>query len=195
MVSPTDQKMVQQAVWQERSMTVALYGYKNMLFLYYEALDDTLMPSALFPELTHKLIKQECDDVNSGWIPMQPAFFFANFDSIEEWERKEKKIRIGRIAQLLPDKIDSYLNYHQALVEEGLLDGDKYQSIALHEDILFSYFEEPKEFVHIKKTSQEPSKVIEEWLKADPESHFNHELSGKDNFLIIKEIFSFGREI
>jgi hypothetical protein len=126
---------------------------------------------------------------------MQPAFFFATFDSIEEWERKEKKIRIGRIAQLLPDKKDSYLKYHQGLVEEGLLDGDKYQSIAIHEDILFSYFKEPKEFVHIKKTSKEPSKVIEEWMKADPESHFNHELSGKDNFLIIKEIFSSGKNI
>ena len=77
---------------------------------------------------------------------------------------------------------------------EGLLEGDRYQFIALHENILFSYFEEPKEFTHIKKESAEESRVIKDWLAVDPESHFDHTLSGKDNFLLLPEIFSMGVE-
>ena len=56
------------------------------------------------------------------------------------------------------------------------------------------YFEEPKEFTHIKKESTEESKVIKDWLAADPESHFDHTLSGKDNFLLLPEVFSMGVE-
>ena len=82
--------------------------------------------------------------------------------------------------------------YHKALVDEGLLDGDRYQFIALHENILFSYFEEPKCFTHIKKECMEESSVIKEWLAANPESHFDHELSGEENFLMIQEIYSAG---
>ena len=61
-------------------------------------------------------------------------------------------------------------------------------------NILFSYFEEPKEFTHIKKESAEESRVIKDWLAVDPESHFDHTLSGKDNFLLLPEVFSMGVE-
>ena len=106
---------------------------------------------------------------------------------------KDKKKAKPKLDDILKDeKLFSYVYYHKALVDEGLLDGDRYQFIALHENILFSYFEEPKIFTHIKKECKEESSVIKEWLAVDPESHFDHDLSGEENFLLIEEIFSAG---
>ena len=42
-----------------------------------------------------------------------------------------------------------YTYWHYAIVQEGLLKGDKYQYISLHENVLFSYFEEPRHNVNI----------------------------------------------
>lgn len=36
--------------------------------------------------------------------------------------------------------------------------------------------------------------MIKDWLAVDPESHFDHTLSGKDNFLLLPEVFSMGVE-
>ena len=70
--------------------------------------------------------------------------------------------------------------------------GDKYQCIALHENILFSYFEEPRFNVNIKNEPGMESKVIEGWMKADPESHFDRVKAGGANFRIIEQLFTVG---
>lgn len=180
-----DEAVVRNLVREQKCLTAALYRYENMLFLYYEAMDETLMPQELFPGLSVQL---------TPWVFMEPVFWHTVPGGKEDWARQGQKTRRGRIARLLPGKLDSYVSYHKAIVKEGLLDGDRYQFIALQGDLLFSYFEEPKIFTHIKSDVQEESKVIREWLKADPESHFDHELSGKENFLLIEEMFSFGAE-
>lgn len=181
----TDAETVKQMIAEERCLTVALYRHENMFFLYLEALDEMLAPKELFPSLSEHL---------EQWSYMEPVFWHAVPKDSAEWARQGKKVRRGRIARLLPDKRDSYVKYHKAIVEEGLLDGDQYQFIAIHEDMLFSYFEEPKIFTHIRNDVQEKSRVIEKWLAADPESHFDHGLSGKENFLLIEEVFSMGTE-
>lgn len=181
----TDKEAVKNMVGEQKCLTAALYRHENMLFLYYEALDGALLPQELFPALSGQL---------TPWAFMEPVFWHTVPGEKEDWARQGKKTRRGRIARLLPGKLDSYVSYHRAIVEEGLLDGDRYQFIALRGDMLFSYFEEPKIFTHIKSEVQEESEVIAQWLKADPESHFDHELSGKENFLLIEEVFSFGAE-
>lgn len=190
-----DAAAVKEQIAGEKCYTVAVYYYKRMLFLYYEAVDDTIKPWQLFPE-TSKLLAlwPEKEGTFVPWAYMYHIYYHAVPQTKEQWLRKEKKKRRGRIAYLLPEKLFSYTYYHQAIVEEGLLEGDRYQSIALHEDILFSYFEEPKIFTHIKEEIKEESSVIKEWLAADPESHFDHRLSGKENFLLLEEAFSMGRE-
>lgn len=180
-----DETVVKNLVRGEKCLTAALYRHEDMLFLYYEALDEMLRPQELFPALSGQL---------EPWVFMEPVFWHTVPGGRQDWARQGKKARRGRIARLLPGKLDSYVSYHKAIVEEGLLDGDRYQFIALQGDLLFSYFEEPKIFTHIKSEVQEESRVIAEWLKADPESHFDHELSGKENFLLIEEVFSFGAE-
>lgn len=188
-----DKEYIQELIRQERCHMVALYQHERMLFLYCEA-EETVEPKELFPTLSNLLELWPQREVKTHWAYMYPIFYHSEVKDKSEWIRKEKKARRGRIAYLLPDKLFSYVYYHKALVEEGLLEGDQYQYISLHEDILFSYFEEPKKFTHINKDSKQESKVIEEWLAAEPESHFDHTLSGEENFLFIEEIFSMGRE-
>ena len=113
----------------------------------------------------------------------------------EDWvrERTEGKTRIGRIAFLFPDKVFSYARWHQAIVEEGLLKGDKYQCIALHENILFSYFEEPRYNVNISKEPDRESREIEGWMKLPiRRAILTAVKAGGDNFLIIDQLFTAG---
>ncbi|MBE5961811.1 MAG: hypothetical protein E7256_10610 [Lachnospiraceae bacterium] len=189
-----DEKKIKDAVKKGRCLTVALYRYQEMLFLYYEALEEELVPDCLFPALSKQLELWPEKEGKKPWAFMYPIYYHAIPETEEEWERHGRKIRRGRIAYLLPDKLFSYTYYHEAIVEEGLLEGDQYQSIALHENVLFSYFEEPKIMTHIRKDKTGESKVIKDWLAVDPESHFDHTLSGEGNFLFIKEVFSFGKE-
>ena len=70
--------------------------------------------------------------------------------------------------------------------------GDKYAFISMHENILFSYYEEPRNNVNIKKSDEE-SAVIGEWLNADPESHFDRVKAQGNNFLVVPCLFSMDR--
>ena len=88
-----------------------------------------------------------------------------------------------------------YVYHHFAIVREGLLRGDKYMSIALHEDVLFSYFEEPRSCVNIRRTQAGESQAIQGWLDAVPEDHFIPlPGSGGQNFLLLPALFDVGQE-
>ncbi len=189
-----DKPVVEEAIKIQKCLTVAIYRYEKMLFLYMEALKEELTPIELFPNLSKHLALWPERNGMTPWAYMYPIYYHAVPESIDAWKRDEKKVRRGRIAYLKEDKMFSYVYHHKAIVDEGLLEGDRYQFIALHEDILFSYFEEPKQFTHINFRSNEPSKAIDDWIKANPESHFDHELSGEENFLLLPEIFSMGVE-
>lgn len=189
-----DKEVIREAITEGRCLTVALYEHEDMLFLYMEALEETLEPATLFPHLSELLALWPQKDGFAAWAKMYTIYYHDIPENAEYWARSEKKKRRGRIAYLHEDKLFSYVYYHKAIVDEGLLEGDRYQFIALHENVLFSYFEEPKLFTHIKKEINEDSKVIQDWLAVDPESHFDHTLSGKDNFLLLPELFSMGRE-
>lgn len=189
-----DSKVVREAIAAGRCLTVAMYQHEDMLFLYLEALEEALQPDMLFPHLSKLLALWPEKDGLAAWASMYTIYYHDIPMKEEDWARTEKKKRRGRIAYLHEDKLFSYVYYHKAIVDEGLLEGDRYQFIALHENILFSYFEEPKIFTHIKKDSQEESKVIQDWLAVDPESHFDHTLSGEENFLFLPELFSMGKE-
>lgn len=176
-------------------LTVALYYYKEQLFLYYEAIA-TIEPEEVCAPLIKYLMLWPGKEEDRYWAKMYHIYYHSEPQTIEEWQRDRIPLqRRGRIAYLKEDKLFSYIYYHKAIVDEGLLCGDKYQSIALHEDILFSYFEEPKQIVNIRKDKINQSKVIEEWLKVDPESHFQHlpESEGQEegrNFTFLPSYFA-----
>lgn len=130
------------------------------------------------------------------WVHMYHIYYHDLPKSVEDWRRTAvPEKRRGRIAFLREEKLFSYVYYHRAIVEEGLLPGDRYQSIALHENVLFSYFEEPKTMVNVKGDTSRESEVIQSWLAADPEAHFIHMPEGDGgNFMFLPALFAVGVE-
>ncbi len=183
-------------------LTAALYladtaDISRTLFFYYEGVGDESVISAeeLLAPIKEHLEEWPGNTESRNWVKMYHIYYHSVPESVEGWKRATKpELRRGRIALLYEEKIFSYVYYHKAIVDEGLLTGDKYQSIALHENVLFSYFEEPKTMVNIKNSPEE-SKVIEDWLAVDPESHFIHtpECEGL-NFMFLPTLFALGVE-
>lgn len=130
------------------------------------------------------------------WAYMCPVFWFDEPTTPESYLRRPAPDeRCGRIAVLQPDKLMDYVCHHQAIVREGRLVGDRFQFISIHDDVLFSYFERPRDRGKRNTTgSQWPSSEITRWLAVDPASHFDHfpEANG-DDFLVIEPLFSCGR--
>lgn len=201
-------KKMQEKLEQGEILTAGMFRHRNLLFLYLEYI----------VEETSSLLDGRKDRINqipdqwldfmkqilhiwpeySGqqyWAYMYPVFWFDQPVSLEYWRRKKKPdARCGRIAVLYPDKFASYICHHHAIVEEGLLVGDRYQMISSHENLLFSYFETPRdrEQVNIKHQEKE-SEEIEKWEAVDPESHFiRFEEDPENNFLVIDTLLSIG---
>lgn len=200
-----------------RLLTAALYHYRNMLFLYYEEVMEEedakerkssmlkmqehqerkaadLTPGVFMGAFEKMLEKWPQDGALTSWIKMFHIYYHNEPKSVEQWQQgRHPEHRRGRIAKLREDKLFEYVFHHVAIVNEGLLTGDKYQSIALYGDMLFSYFEEPKKFVNIKEDYEHESQAINDWLAVDPESHFIPfpEANGS-NFYIIPEYFAVG---
>lgn len=187
-------------VTQGRLCNVSFYRYENMGFLYLEEMlsdnESLLDIDRIMEDLKQYLKPWPEENGDRYFVKMINVYYhYIPEENIDEWEKERttsQKDRIGRLAFVFPDKLPSYVRYHNEIVEEGLLKGDKYAYISMHENILFSYFEEPRNNVNIKK-SDEQSTVIEEWLKADPESHFDRIKAQGNNFLVIKCLFSVDR--
>ena len=147
---------------EKRLLTASLYEYNGMCFLYYEALEKGVIPEDFLSALDEVLETWPEEQGLTSWVPMYPIYWHQIPDSVENWQKarnlldedgkKTEKDRIGRIAFVYPEKLFSYTYWHQAIVGEGLLKGDQYQFISLHENILFSYFETPKHMVNIKNS-------------------------------------------
>lgn len=152
-------------------------------------------PERLFPGMAPLLHTWQELAGELHWAYMYPVFWFDMPESLESWMRKEEPAeRCGRIAVLYPDKLFSYVCHHQAIVEEGLLVGDRYQMISLHENLLFSYFETPRdrEQVNIRR-SEEESQEIHKWEAADPAGHFQRFAEEpEENFHVIETLISVG---
>ncbi|MCR5101377.1 MAG: hypothetical protein K6B41_08485, partial [Butyrivibrio sp.] len=142
----------------------SFYRYKNMGFLYLEEIVDSeqsrsLSVDSVMSDLNPYLKQWPEEDGDKYFAPMINVYYHHIPDEdIDEWERERTtatKERIGRVAFVYPDKLPSYVMYHTAIVEEGLLKGDKYAYISLHENLLFSYYEEPRNNVNIKNSEEE----------------------------------------
>ena len=179
-----------------KMMTAALYYFGRQLFLYYEALGETFRPETFMGPLHPLLASWPEKEDTFDWAQMYNIYWHNVPQGEQDWKRVTRpERRRGRIAYLKQETMFRYVYHHFAIVEEGLLQGDKYQSIALHEDVLFSYFEEPKRFTNIQRDPTRESKAIQDWLDVDPESHFIP-LPGSEgqNFLLLPDYFALGQE-
>lgn len=164
---------IKKLIKEQKVMTACLYRHENMLFAYYESMGEELSPEEVYGKLHDCLAKWPGEETPRDWVKMHHIYWHCIPEGVEDWRRPTRpELRRGRIAYLKPETMFSYVYHHVAITEEGLLVGDKYQSIGLHENILFSYFEEPKTEINIKRDSSKPSKAIEDWLAVDPGAHF-----------------------
>ncbi len=179
-------------------LTAGLFRYKDLLFLYLEPIHEgPVSVRALADEWLSSLAPFLKPWPEYGgdrrFAYMTPVFWFDEPGSPEDYARAlPPEARCGRIARLFDDKVMSYVTHHQAIAAEGLLIGDRYQFISIHENILFSYFETPRdrERVNIRRKDGE-SVEIARWSDAGPDSHFQRfpEATG-DNFMVIDTVFS-----
>jgi hypothetical protein len=185
---------------EEKLCNASFYRYKDMGFLYIEEITDTENGSVdaeqLMSDLKPCLRPWPEEDGDRYFAPMINVYYHHIPDEdIDKWEYErttDKKTRVGRVAFVYPEKLTSYVKHHTAIVEEGLLKGDKYAYISMHENLLFSYYEEPRNNVNIKDLEAE-SKAINDWMAVDPESHFDREKAKGSNFLVIPCLFSVDR--
>ena len=176
-------------------MTAALYIYGRQLFLYYEAIGEEMGPEAFMAPLSPLLSLWPEKENTVPWAKMYHIYWHCEPKDEADWRRDPKPLRRrGRIAYLKHDTLFEYVYHHFAIVREGLLKGDRYMSIALHEDVLFSYFEEPRSSVNIRRVDGPESQAIQGWLDVNPEAHFIP-LPGSNgqNFLLLPECFAVGQ--
>lgn len=183
----------------EKLETVGLFYADEKLYLYYEELVEQtaasqISASAVTPA---ELLAEVTPFLATPWEQMKLVYYSATPQNVADWRRNQQPdARCGRIAYLKPAKAASYLVHHRALVAEGLLKGDKYQAIAFKDNILFSYYETPRdrEVVNVKRVSQDQSQEIAKWLAVDPESHFMRDgrTNGK-NFGPLTSLLTLGR--
>lgn len=179
-------------------LQVSLFRHNSMCFLYYESIKDGIEPESFLEVLKPFMELWPEEEGLRVWAPMYRVYFHSIPTDINAWENeRQNKKRVGRIAFLYPDKLSSYVYWHKAIMEEGLFKGDKYQFISLHGRILFSYYEEPKTMACLKTADfhsiENKSRMIEQWMKQKPETHFDRSKTNGSNFIIIDTVLSIGR--
>jgi len=126
-------------------MTAAAFAWKSNLFLYYECVTRNALPEEVAAEAAPFLAEWPGREEPRQWIEMIDVFHFNEPASYEHWLRKQPvERRAGRVAHLKPEMAASYIYYHYQLQEERAFHGDKYEIIAMHENLLFGYQEFPK---------------------------------------------------
>jgi len=126
-------------------MTFAAYEWRGQLFLYYECIHREIEPETVFAPIEAHLEDWPGKPHKRKWVPMIDVFHFNEPAGYEHWLRKQPvERRVGRVAHLKPEMMASYIYYHYQLQEERAFLGDKYEIIAMHENLLFGYQEFPQ---------------------------------------------------
>ena len=168
-------------------LTASAYTWKNNVFLYYECADGEMAPEALTEAAAPFLNEWEGESRLRRWIPMVDVFHFNEPASRAHWERKATvERRVGRIAFLKREMIASYIYYHYQLQEERAFHGDKYEMIAMHENLLFGY----KEFPAVVEPPVVPGRLDTKgtpvpWELSRMDLHFQ---PWEDGYLYFKEM-------
>ncbi len=120
---------------------VSLHQFRDLAFLYFESDAEAANPEALCNEN----LKPFPD--GALWFAMPDIFHYAEPQSAEHWERKNKnytpELKINRLHH---QKVASYIFHHFQLQEERPRPCKiKYSSIYIYGDYIVMYFEKPDE--------------------------------------------------
>jgi hypothetical protein len=174
-------------------MTIAAFKWDKNVFLYYECIHNEVQPEEIFTTIDSFLEDWPGKNHKRKWIPMIDVFHFNEPVSEEHWRRKAAvETIVGRVAHLKPEMVSSYIYYHYQLQEERAFLGNKYEIIAMHENLLFGYQEFPKvveEPLAEKKLNTHGTP--ENWSDSRMDLHFQAWEDGYLYFKNIEEIFSY----
>ncbi|MGG3308078.1 hypothetical protein ABER23_11675 [Paenibacillus lautus] len=132
------------AMERERVARLSLFTDGSRLFLYYECLGEKVLPESLLPRAEAWLAVWPGRDPGRRWASMADIFHYQAPVSEQHWVRtNDHSVPYGRIAQLKPEEVSSYVYYHYQYQEERPGDGDKFGIIGMHENLLFFYSELP----------------------------------------------------
>jgi len=129
----------------DTQLTLSLFRWEAMLFLYVESAGSSVSPEDLLGDLDGSLQTwpSGSSDVRH-WVPMMDIFHYSQPQDVDHWRRKTVvEMPFGSVVRLRPEKVSSYIFYHYQLQEERPGTGNKYGLIGLHEDVLFFYQERP----------------------------------------------------
>jgi hypothetical protein len=175
-------------VEQGELMTASAFIWRNNLFLYYECMNREVSPEEIAGAAVPFLKEWHGQEEPRKWILMIDVFHFNEPASYEHWLRKQPVVsRVGRVAHLKPEMVSSYIYYHYQLQEERAFHGDKYEIIAMHENLLFGYQEFPKVIEEPVVTGRLNTKgTPENWNDSRMDLHFQP--WDEDGYLYFKPI-------
>ncbi|MBT3346608.1 MAG: hypothetical protein HN712_04485 [Gemmatimonadetes bacterium] len=140
-------------------LTASLFRWEQRLFLYLEVLTDGAPVSGisgpstasgvsrieqLTAALRPALASWPGETTDRHWVAMTDIFHYHRCLGAEQWRRKTPpERRSARVLRVRPEMASSYIFLHYQLQEERPAVGDKYGIIALHEDLMFFYAEDP----------------------------------------------------
>ncbi|KRE93438.1 hypothetical protein ASG89_07810 [Paenibacillus sp. Soil766] len=187
-------KQAQRLVAQGELMTATAFVWRENLFLYYECMSREVFPDEVAGAAEPFLKEWPGHAEPRKWILMIDVFHFNEPASAEHWLRKEPVVsRVGRIAHLKPEMMSSYIYYHYQLQEERAFHGEKYEMIAMHENLLFGYQEFPKVIEEPVVRGRLSTKgTPENWSDSRMDLHFQPwEEDGHLYFKPIDQVFAY----
>ncbi len=174
-------------------MTISAFYWNRNIFLYYECVQNVIEPHDIFHDVEAYMEDWPGDAKKRKWIPMIDVFHFNVPADCEHWLRKKPvERREGRVAQLKPEKISSYIYYHYQVQGEKTFLGGKYDMIAMHENLLFGYQEYPtiiEKPVNQKKLINDDRRL--DWINFRVDLHFQPWEDGHLYFKQIEQLFSY----
>jgi hypothetical protein len=175
-----------------RLMTAAGFIWNRNVFLYYECLEEALLPEELLPQAAQHLADWPGEDQPRKWIQLTDVFHFNAPADAVHWRRKTAPERqVGRIAHLKPEMMASYVYYHYQLQEEQAFHGPKYEIIGIHENLLFGYQEFPavvEEPVLPKRLDTSGTPAV--WTDSRMDLHFQPWPDGHLYFKPVETLFA-----
>lgn len=125
-------------------LSVSVMQWKDRLFFYYECRDGEALPEELFPDILPFLALWPGEAAPRHFVRMYDIFHYNAPVTDEDWIRSRPMQPYAQMMRIYPDKLGSYIFYHQQLQEEHPGSGNKYGIICMHENLLFFYLENPE---------------------------------------------------
>ncbi len=132
------------SVMPEDVVTISVFRFERNLYFYYELSGEPRTPEQLFPLLGEFLEECPFEEEKRRYIRMYDVFHYNRPVENAPWRGTPMGQPVGRLIHLRPEKVGSYIFYHQQLQEEYPGCGCKYGLIAIHENLLFFYLEFPE---------------------------------------------------